>query len=124
VKEIGKKIWAIAGGHIPLHSHGHEPEFTSHDKLCILNTTNHEAEIEITIFYADREPIGPYPLTVPARRIRHVRFNDLIDPEAIPLDTDYASVIESNVPIVVQFSRLDTSQGENAMLSTMAYAID
>lgn len=92
--------------------------------LCLLNTTDQEAHVEITLFYADREPVGPYRLRVASRRTRHVRLNDLIDPEAIPLDTDYASVIESNIPIVVQFSRRDTSQVENAISSTMAFPVD
>ena len=78
--------------------------------------------MEITIFFSDREPAGPYKVTVPARRTKHVRFNDLKDPEPIPVDTDYASVVESNVPIVVQHTRLDSRQAENALLSTIAYA--
>ena len=74
----------------------------------------------ITIFFADREPVGPYRLTVPARRTLHLRFNDLDDPRPIPRDTDYASVIESDVPIVVQHTRLDSRRAEVALLSTMA----
>jgi hypothetical protein len=68
--------------------------------------------------------VGPYNVTVPARRTSHVRFNDLNEPEPIPLDTDFASVIESDVPIVVQHTRLDSRQAENALLSTIAYASD
>jgi hypothetical protein len=124
MKTIGRKIWAIPGGHIPLFSSGHEPEYTSHDQLCLLNTMDEEAQVEMTIFYTDREPVGPYHLVVPARRVRHVRFNDLIDPEALPVDTEYASVIESNIPIIVQFSRLDSSQAENAILSAMVFPAD
>jgi hypothetical protein len=51
-----------------------------------------------------------------------VRFNDLKGPEPIPRDTDYASVIESDIPIVVQHTRLDSRQSANALLSTIAYA--
>jgi len=51
-----------------------------------------------------------------------IRFNDLSDPEPIPKDTDFASIIESNVPIVVQHTRLDSRQAELALLSTIAYA--
>ena len=43
-------------------------------------------------------------------------------PEPIPADTACASVTESDVPIVVQHSRLDSRQAENALLSTIAYA--
>ena len=78
--------------------------------------------MKITVFFSDREPVGPYRLIVPARRTQHVRFNELKDPEPIPVDTDYASVVESDVPIVVQHTRLDSRQAENALLSTIAYA--
>jgi hypothetical protein len=78
--------------------------------------------VTITVFFADREPAGPYRVTVPARRTRHVRFNDLTDPEPIPRATDYASVIESDVPIVVQHTRLDSRQADNALITTIAYA--
>jgi hypothetical protein len=119
----GRTSWAIPGGHIPLRSTGHEPEYTSRDTLCILNTAEQEAEIELTIYYSDRDPVGPYPLRVAGRRVRHVRFNDLIDPLAMPLDTDYACVVESNVPVVVQFIRMDTSQAANALASHIAFPL-
>ena len=119
---IGRKIWAIAEGYIPGWSNGPEPQFTSHETACLLNTGAEDAHVEITIYFEDREPAGPYRMTVPARRTRHVRFNELDDPEPVPTDTDYASVIESDVPIVVQHARLDSRQAENALLSTIAYA--
>ena len=119
---IGRRRWAIAEGYIPSWSNGPEPQFTSHETACLLNTSDEEAHIEITIYFVDREPAGPYRVTVPARRTRHVRFNELEEPEKIPTDTDYASVIESDVQIVVQHTRLDSRQAENALLSTIAYA--
>ncbi len=118
---IGHKRWAIAEGYIPGWSHGPEPQFTSHETACLLNATDEEAHVQITIYFADRDPAGPYRVTVPARRTKHLRFNELTDPEPVPQDTDYASVIESNVPIVVQHTRLDSRQAENALLSTMAF---
>jgi hypothetical protein len=119
--KIGHKTWAIPGGHIPPRSTGREPEFTSRDVLCLLNAGKREARLELIVFYADHDPIGPYKLTVPARRVRHVRLNDLIDPQPLPLGVDYAVIIESNVPIVVQFTRLDSSQ-PIAIASTLAFA--
>jgi hypothetical protein len=124
VKPIGRRLWAIAEGYIPEGSTGPEPQMTSHETACILNTADHDASVVITIFYADRDPGGPYRVTVPARRTLHLRFNDLQDPEPIPLDTDYASVFESDVPIVVQHTRLDSRQAENALLTTMAFPGD
>jgi hypothetical protein len=119
---IGRRRWAIAEGYIPGSSHGPEPQMTSHETACILNAGNTEAHVTITIFFADRDPIGPYPVTVPPRRTQHVRFNDLTHPAPVPVDTEYASVIESDVPIVVQHTRLDSRQSENALLSTIAFA--
>ena len=119
---IGKRIWAIAEGWIPDHSHGPEPQMLSHETACILNAGDADAHVEITIYFADRDPAGPYRVDVPARRTKHVRFNDLADPEPIPRATDYSSVIRSDVPIVVQHTRLDSRQSENALLTTIAYA--
>lgn len=121
-ESIGKKKWAIAEGYIPSWSNGPEPEFLSHETACILNAGKQDAHVEITIFFSDRDPVGPYKVTVPAQRTKHLRFNELKDPEPIPTGKDYASVIESDVPVVVQHTRLDSRQAENALISTMAYA--
>ena len=75
-------------------------------------------------FFEDREPLGPYTFAVPARRTHHVRFNNLKDPEEIPRDTAYSSLIESDEPVVVQHTRLDSRQEANALLSTIAYPVD
>jgi hypothetical protein len=95
---------------------------TSHETACILNTGSRDAHVTITIFFSDRDPEGPYHVTVPARRTRHIRFNELSEPEPIPRDTDYSSVFESDEPIVVQHTRLDSRQNANALLSTIAFA--
>lgn len=122
MKAHGQRTWVITGGHIPLTSTGHEPEFTSFDMLCVLNTGGKNATLKLTLFYSDRDPIGPYEIEVQASRVRHVRFNDLIDPEAMPLGVDYACVVESSEPVVVQFVRQDTRQAANAIFSTPGYA--
>lgn len=121
---VGQTRWAIAEGYIPSKSTGKGPEFTSHETACLLNTSSRDAHIRITVFYSDREPVGPYTLTVPARRTVHLRFNELADPEPIPRDTDYASLIESDIPIVVQHTRLDSRQAANALLSTVAFGAE
>lgn len=120
-KEIGRKIWVIPEGYIPEWSHGPEPEMESHEAFCILNATDSEAHVTLTIYFEDREPTGPYILTVGARRTGHFRFNDLTDPVPIPRGTNYASVFESTVPIVIQHTRLDSRQRENALMTTIAF---
>jgi hypothetical protein len=117
----GRTRWVIAEGYIPGDSTGSGRAFESHETACILNAGEREASVRITLFFADREPVGPYRVSVPARRTRHVRFNDLTDPAPVPRDTDYSSLIESDVPIVVQHTRLDSRQAALALLSTMAF---
>lgn len=122
MEALGKTKWVIAEGYIPKYGNGPEPEFTSHETACILNTSDQDAHIKLTLFYSDKEPTGPYNITVKARRTMHLRFNELEDPEPLALGEDYASVIESDVPVVVQHTRLDSRQSENALLSTIAYS--
>jgi hypothetical protein len=122
MNEIGKRVWVIAEGFIPSDSTGPSPAMTSHETACILNPGGVRTEVEITLYFEDREPVGPYRLTVEARRTRHVRFNDLQDPEPVPRDTDYASLIRSLHPVIIQHTRLDSRQAENAIMTTIAYS--
>jgi|SRR5947209_2677289 len=97
---------------------------TSHEACCILNASDRAAHVSITIFFEDRDPAGPYRFEIGSRRTKHLRFNNFQDPAPIPRDTPYSSVIESDTPIVVQHTRLDSRQAENALLSTIAFAAD
>jgi hypothetical protein len=121
---VGRRRWAIAEGYIPRWSHGPAPELVSHESVCLLNAGAADAHVAITLYFHDRDPAGPYRLTVPARRTRHVRFNELRDPEPVPQGAEYSSVIESDVPIVAQHTRLDSRQAENALMTTIAFPAD
>ncbi|MGZ3773380.1 MAG: sensory rhodopsin transducer [Bdellovibrio sp.] len=122
--KIGKKRWAIAEGYIPASSHGEGADLVSHEALCILNANSETANVNLFIYFTDREPVGPYRIIISPRRSYHLRMNDLKDPEPIPSATEYSSVIESNVPIVVQLTRLDSRQSENALMTTIGYCED
>jgi hypothetical protein len=121
VSTIGRKQWAIAEGYIPPYGQGPAPQMISHEAVCILNSGEAEAHVGIMVYYEDRDPVGPYRFTIQAGRTRHLRFNDFQDPEKIPRDTPFSSVITSDVPVVVQHTRLDSRQAENALLSTIAF---
>lgn len=121
MKPIGKKTWIIAEGYIPPASSSDKPEFISHETACVVNPSDQDAHLAITIFFADRQPIGPYLHTVPARRTQHIRFNDLQIPEPVPRGIDYSSLIQSDVPVVVQHTRLDSRRAELAIMTTVAY---
>src|SRR4051794_18876127 len=96
---------------------------TSHETACILNTSDQDALVEITLYFKDRDPAGPYRLAVQPRRTLHQRFNELEGPEPVPRGKEYSSVIRSSVPVVVQHTRLDSRQAQNALLSTVAYPV-
>ncbi|MGB6566920.1 MAG: sensory rhodopsin transducer [Xanthobacteraceae bacterium] len=119
---LGRKRWAIAEGWIPSQGSFADPALMSHETACILNAGDETAQVRITIFFEDREPTGPYVVKVPPRRTLHLRFNDLNEPAPIPRDTAYSSVFESDVPIIVQHTRLDSRRAEVCLLSTVAYA--
>ena len=114
----GHKRWIIPEGYIPAV----ETEIPGHETVCVINVSNLDANIEIWIFYADTEPVGPYKALVPARRANRIRLDDLTDPSPIPLVTDFAILIESDVAVVVQHTRLDSRQAENASMTSIAFA--
>lgn len=121
---FGYRFWAIAGGRIPPVSSGPEPKYTSRDELAVLNAGPLDARVTLTIYYADREPMPGYQFQVAARRVRRIRFNDLIDPEAMPLGVEFGAIVASDVPIVVQMQRIDTSRGTLAITSIPGLPID
>ncbi len=120
-RDLGRKMWAFAAGCIPIESNGVEPEFTSHDKIAILNTSDSVATIKLSIFYSDAEPVTYREINVGAQRLRKIRFNDLIDPLPIQLDRAFGFVLTSDVNVVVQFSRADTSSATHAGFCVQPY---
>lgn len=124
MKAYGKIDWAFSAGRAPLKSNGKEPDFISHDKIAVLNTSEEEAMVEMTIFYEDEQPLGTFSVKIEAKRLRKIRFNDLIDPLPIELERNYSCLIQTNVPVVVQFSRLNSGERANAEMTTMAFPVD
>lgn len=118
---IGRRVWAIPEGYIPSDSVSQDSELVSHETACVLNVSDQDAHIAILIYFEDRDPVGPYNVVVPARRTRHFRFNDLVDPAPVPRDTPYASVLESDQPVIIQHTRLDSREPAIALLSTVAF---
>jgi hypothetical protein len=123
-KSIGRCAWAVAEGYIPPTSTEGTRQLTSHETICILNAGDEDAQVEVTVYFSNRAPVGPYCFKVEAKRTSHLRFNEFTDPEPVPKDTDFSSVIVSSVPVVVQHTRLDSRQAALALLSTMAFPVD
>lgn len=108
---LGRRTWVFSAGFAPSQSTGREPEFTSRNTLCLLNTGEAEACVKLMVYHADADPVGPYEIRVAAQRVKHQRINDLIEPEAVPLDAPYGLVLESDLPVVAQLYYLDSRAG-------------
>lgn len=121
MKAAGEKHWIIPDGYIPPTSSG---ALQSHESVCVLNTSHEDAQLLFTIFFEDREPMENIPYLVPGRRTKHIRTNSLLKNGApIPVGVPYAIEIVSDIPVIVQYSRLDSTQAENALMSVVAYPV-
>jgi len=117
----GEKHWIIPDAYIPEISSGN---LLSHESVCVLNVSSEEALINFTIFFEDREPIEDILVVVPPRRTKHIRTSSLNkEGTSIPVGVPYAIEVRSDIPIIVQYSRLDSTQAENALMSVVAYPV-
>ena len=123
MKAYGKKTWLIPDTY--LDSISKNPN-VSHEAICVINTSDTDAEIKLTLFFEDREARTDFSSHCPAMRTHHIRMDKLrnADGQPIPRDTPYAVLLESNTPLVVQYSRLDTSAAEMALMTTIAYPVE
>lgn len=119
---LGRCRWAIAMPGIPLGGAGPEPEFTSRDTLCLLNAGHETANVRIRVHYPQLPPIGPFRITVAPRRLRRIRINDLIFPEAVRLETPYGLLAYSNQPVLLQLTAQYTCAAAQAWTGARAFA--
>jgi hypothetical protein len=117
---IGSKRWLIADSYLPDRSTG---DMVSHESACVLNVSRRPAKLKFTVYFEDREPLTGLEAECPAQRTYHVPLKSLKNKngETIPLAKPMALVIESNIKVVVQHTRLDTSQPALALMTTMGY---
>jgi len=119
---LGKKRWIIPDGFLPVKSNG---DFVSHEAICVLNIGERDANVKISIYFEDREPMEDFVAICAAKRTNHIRLDQIQDQwgERIPIGVPYAIKIDSDEPIIVQHSRMDTSQAEMTLMTTMAYPL-
>ncbi len=117
---IGKNTWIIPDGYLNNTVKG---EYVSHECICVINLSGKTAHINMTLYFEDGEPMGGFHAVCENNRANHIRldkqFNDEGNP--IPRLRPYAMVLESDQPIVAQYSRLDVSQPEYTLMTTIPY---
>lgn len=123
MKAYGKKTWLIADTYLNSVS---KNKNISHESVCVVNTSDIDAKIKLTLFFEDKDKRDDFESFCGAGRTHHIRLDKIrsVNGEQIPRDVPYAILIESNVEIVVQYSRLDTSAAEMALMTTMAYPVE
>jgi len=121
--KMGKKNWVIPDGYLPPKSSNN---LESHESICILNLNKETANISLKFFFEDRNPIGGFQVKCQGQRTNHIRVDKLKNnnEEEVPKGTPYALKIESDQPVFVQLSRLDSTQKELALMTTMAWPLN
>jgi hypothetical protein len=120
-REIGALAWIIPDGFTPPRSSG---SLESHEAICIVNCTGNRASVKVTVYFEDQAPYENIGIVVEGQRTKHVRTDTLEkDGMKIPKGIPYAMKVESDIPIVVQYSRMDATQAENTLMTTMAYPV-
>jgi len=117
---LGKNEWLIPDAFYPETDNG---IYVSHEAVCVLNTGDVDADIDFTLYFENAEPMTGYTAKCPARRTHHIRMDRLVsnDGKTIPRGVPYAMLVKSSVPVVVQYSRCDTTQRELAFMGLIAY---
>ena len=112
------KTWYIPDAYYPSSKNG---EYVSHEAVCMLNTGSEDAEVRLTLYFEDREKLEGFFVTVPAERTIHCRMDKIRNQkgEGVPTDTPYAINIESEKELTVQYTRVDTTQAQLAIATTI-----
>jgi len=121
-KSVGARVWMIPDSYLPEHS---TRGMQSHESACVLNLQARPAKIKITVYFEDREPLEGFEATCPPRRTVHIRLERLKNRrgEPLPVGKPMALKVESNIDVVVQHTRLDTTQPALALMTTMAFPL-
>ena len=115
----GESIWVFPDTELP--SAGDSP-LKGHESIIVLNMNEKPASIRLTLYFTDQEPVRLSLQEVEAERVRCFRLDNQEEiGYAVPLETQYSVKLESDVPVVVQYGRLDARQSNLAFYTTMGY---
>ena len=111
-----KREWLFPDAYLPDTSDG-----VSHEAVCVLNLERETADIALTLYFEDREPLDGFQAECPGNRTLHIRLDKITNEEGIPIPrcVPYAIRLKSTVPIVSQYTRLDATKPAHALMTTM-----
>jgi hypothetical protein len=119
----GAKMWMVPDAYYPATST--QGAYVSHESVCVLNTSNQDAKIHLTLYFEDRDKMDSFEAVCKAERTHHIRLDKLMDANGngVPRGVPYAILVQSDCDIVVQYTRLDTTQAELALMTAMAFPV-
>lgn len=111
----GAKVWVFADGWLP-RKNPCPSGLEAHEALMILNTGTVPAQVRLDFYFDNQEPVKDVSVKVAPERVICLRLDhpDEIGGLVIPPMTQYALRVRSDVNVVVQFGRLDTTQNNLA----------
>jgi hypothetical protein len=120
----GATVWYIPDAYLPEPVAADGP-YVGHEAICVLNVTSRDATLRLDFYFEDHDPVKDIQVIIPAERTRHLRLDkpEQIGGFHVPVGVPYAIRIRSDTPVVVQYSRLDTTQVQCTLMTTMAYPL-
>lgn len=116
----GKQLWIFPDLELPPAG---DSLMEGHESVIVLNTGKQPARLKLTLYFPDQEPVSDIAVVVEGERVRCLRLDHAEDLAGyvVPREQQYAMKLESDVPVVVQYGRLDTRQTNMAFYTTMGY---
>ena len=117
----GKLTWIFPDGDLPPAGEDDLP-LEGHESLIVLNTGDEDAQIEIDVFFEDREPEAGLKVDVAARRVRCFRIDKPLGDRGFQIPFgQYSLRLRSSVPVIAQMGRADVRQEKLAYYTTMGF---
>ncbi len=122
----GHRMWIIPDGYMPTTPEGNIGPlgFVSHESVCLLNDGTETAHCRLDIYFEDRDPIREIAFEVGGERSLHLRLDKLAAADGSPLiprDVAYSLRVTGDRNVVVQHSRLDVTQPNEALFTCIAW---
>ena len=118
----GARTWYFPDGDRPPVDGG---PIEAHESLMILNVSQRTAHVELDLYWTDKDPTLGIQVVVEAERVRSLRvpwFDDPHDAQRVevPVRTQYAIRVRSDVPVICQYGRLEVIPSYT-LYTTMGY---
>ena len=120
--KLGKRTWIFPDMELPPKG---DFELKGHESIIILNMNEKDAYIKISLYFEDRDPNVEISTVVNANRVRCLRTDNPDDMGGVCIENckQYSLKLESDVPVVAQYGRLDTRQQNMAFYTAMGYCV-